>query len=68
MSFIKMVEIGDELIFDLRGKKEEAKEISVFFVRRGGKMVVLDIRADFSIKVKQYKQQTIPEQNFQKIG
>ena len=56
MALIKIINVGDELIFDLRDKAENAKEISVFLTEKAGRKAVLKITADRSIPIKHFKQ------------
>jgi hypothetical protein len=60
MALIKMIKVGDELIFDLTDMAEGVKEISVMMVERAGRNSVLKITADRSIPIKHFKMQTIP--------
>jgi hypothetical protein len=64
MSLIKIVNLGDELVFDCRAKREEAKKISVTVVEflknfNGKPGVKFKIDADLSIPIRQFRQQTI---------
>ncbi len=60
MALIKVINVGDELVFDLRGRKEGADKISIFLVERAGRAAVLKISADYSIPIKQFKQAHVP--------
>jgi hypothetical protein len=64
MALIKILNIGDELVFDLREKKLEAKKISLTVVElmknfNGKSGVKFKISADLSIPIRQFRQQTI---------
>ena len=64
MSLIKIVNEYDELVFDLREKREEAKKISLTIVEflknfHGKPGVKFKIDADLSIPIRQFRQQTI---------
>jgi hypothetical protein len=63
MALIKFIDAGDELVFDLRDKKEEATEISVTLVSKAGRKAVLQIRADRSIEVKHFRQVAVGGQS-----
>jgi hypothetical protein len=57
MALIKILRVGDELIFNLHNKLETAKTISVILVEKAGKsQVVLKIAADRSIDIKHSRQ------------
>lgn len=57
MALVKVIRVGDELIFDLNEVSDDAKkEISVTLVEKAGKMAVLRISAHRSIPIKHSKQ------------
>ena len=62
MALIKVINIGDELQFDLVNKADCARMISVTLVERAGRATVLKISADRSIPIKQFKQVRLSEQ------
>jgi hypothetical protein len=60
MALLKVIQQGDELIFDLSQKKEMANRISVMLVERAGRAAVLKISADRSIPIKHFRQARVP--------
>ena len=61
MALIKIIGIGDELIFDLKDMAPEAKEISVSLTEKAGRQAVLRISADRSIIIKTFKIQKVSQ-------
>lgn len=59
MALIKIINVGDELVFDLKDKAENAKTISIFLTEKAGRKAVLKITADRSIPIRHFKQQTV---------
>ena len=59
MALIKFIDVGEELIFDLRNKSAEAKEISVVLTEKTGRKAVMKISADRSIPIHHVKQITL---------
>ena len=57
MALIKIIDIGEELLFDLRQKGELARDISVILVERAGRRAVVKIRCDRSIPIHHVKLQ-----------
>lgn len=57
MALIKIISVGDELIFDLRSLAPGSKEISVMLSEKAGRQAVLRIAADRSIPIKHFRQQ-----------
>ena len=51
MSLIKVLPVGDELIFELEAKAAGAKSIKLVLVERAGRAAVLKISADRSIPI-----------------
>lgn len=60
MALLKVINQGDELVFDLSQKKELANRISIFLVERAGRAAVLKISADRSIPIKHFRQARLP--------
>ena len=58
MALIKIISVGDELIFDLRDAGG-AKEISVTLTEKAGRQAVLRISADRSIPIKHFRQKKV---------
>ena len=63
MALLKILKIGDELIFDVRKMAPESKEISVQLSETEGKVACFKIRAHKSIPIHLSKQETIPEKH-----
>jgi hypothetical protein len=63
MALIKILSIGDELVFDLREMSRDSRRISIFLVERAGRAAVLKISADRSIPIKQFKQAHVPDRS-----
>jgi len=61
MALIKIISVGDELIFDLKDMAVGAKEISVMLTEKAGRQAVLRISADRSIPIKHFRQQRLSE-------
>jgi hypothetical protein len=59
MALIKIIGVGEELIFDLKDMASDAKQISVFLCEKAGRKAVLKIDADRSIPIKHFRQQKI---------
>ena len=60
MALIKIIGVGDELIFDLRTMSNEArKEISIMLTEKAGRQAVMKITADRSIPIKHFRQHEI---------
>jgi len=60
MALIKLLNVGDELIFDLKEMdRVESKEISVTICEKGGRVVVLKLRAHRSIPIRVFKQELV---------
>jgi hypothetical protein len=51
MALIKMLRIGEELLFDLTAISPNAKSVLVSLTEKAGKMAVLKIEADKSINI-----------------
>jgi len=62
MALIKIIGVGDELIFDLREMVAGTKEISIMLSAKAGRQAVLRISADRSIPIKHFRQQRIPDE------
>jgi len=60
MSLIKLINVGDELIFDLSNVKPGTKNIKVALIEKTGRTAVLKIDTDRSIDVKQIRQVRLP--------
>lgn len=63
MALLKVINQGDELIFDLKGKKDTADRISIFLVECAGRSAVMRISADRSIPIDHSKQANVPVRN-----
>jgi hypothetical protein len=62
MALTKLLNVTDELIFDLSAMREGCKkEISICFEWKKGNLQLFQIRADKSIPIKVFQQQIIPE-------
>lgn len=62
MALVKVIRVGDELIFDLREVADDAKpEISVNLVEKAGRMAVLKITAHRSIPIIHNKRVNLSE-------
>jgi hypothetical protein len=59
MSLIKIIGVGDELVFDLKDAVKDAKQISVYLCEKAGRKAVLKIDADRSIPIRHFRQQSI---------
>lgn len=59
MSLIKIIDVGDELIFELNNMTPSVKQISVFLTERAGRKAVLKITADRSIPIKHFRQKQV---------
>jgi hypothetical protein len=70
MALIHEFSLGEEIVFDLREIAPEAKEISIVLTHISitGRRLEFKLSAHPSIKYKFFKQTTVPNQNFQKIG
>jgi hypothetical protein len=60
MALIKIINVGEELIFDLANKVPGANTISVVLTEKAGRKAVLKISADRSIPINHVKQATLP--------
>lgn len=59
MALIKIIDVGDELEFDLKDKRENADKISIYLTEKAGRKAVLKITADRSIPIRHFRQQTV---------
>jgi hypothetical protein len=56
MSLIKIIGVGDELVFDLEKMAKDTKQIKVYLSEKAGRKAVLRIDADRSIPIRHFKQ------------
>lgn len=59
MALIKIIGVGDELVFDLASVSKDAKQISIYLCEKAGRKAVLKIDADRSIPIKHFRQQNV---------
>lgn len=59
MSLIKIIGVGDELVFELGDMKPGTKQISIFLCEKAGRKAVLKVDADRSIPIKHFRQQNV---------
>ena len=59
MALIKIIDIGDELTFDLTKASRDVKKVSITLVERTGRKAVLKLDADRSIPIKHFRQQNM---------
>jgi hypothetical protein len=59
MALIKIIGVGDELVFDLASIAKDAKQISIYLCEKAGRKAVLKIDADRTIPIKHYRQQNV---------
>ncbi|PKN36684.1 MAG: hypothetical protein CVU62_13200 [Deltaproteobacteria bacterium HGW-Deltaproteobacteria-2] len=58
MALIKIIDVGNELVFEVPAS-EKPQKISIFLTEKAGRKAVLKITADRSIPIKHYKQQIV---------
>jgi hypothetical protein len=58
MALIKIINVGDELVFEVFPSSEK-QTISMFLTEKAGRKAVLKITADRSIPIRHYKQQQV---------
>lgn len=59
MALIKIIGVGDELVFELTDAIKDAKQISIYLCEKAGRKAVLKIDADRSIPIKHFRQQNV---------
>lgn len=59
MALIKIIGVGDELIFDLKDVASSASQISIVLCEKAGRKAVLKVTADRSIPIRHYRQQKV---------
>jgi hypothetical protein len=59
MSLIKIIGVGDELVFDLKNMKPDTKQISIYLCEKAGRKAVLKVDADRSIPIQHFRQQNV---------
>jgi hypothetical protein len=58
MALIKIINVTDELVFEIPAS-DKPQTISIFLTEKAGRKAVLKITADRSIPIKHYKQQRV---------
>ena len=58
MALIKIIDVGDELVFEIPAS-EKPEKISLFLTEKAGRKAVLKITANRSIPIRHYKQQQV---------